>query len=71
MNGFELPNIMLKKHLGYIRQEKERIEKILEELNTLPSYQLRSDDAQALFMGWCKVKRELSYMLRSDYDADK
>uniref|UniRef100_UPI0035699A5F hypothetical protein n=1 Tax=Bacteroides fragilis TaxID=817 RepID=UPI0035699A5F len=70
MNGFELPNIVLKRHLDYIRQEKKQIEKIIEDLNALPSYQLRSDDAQSLLMGWCKIKRELNYMLKSDYDAE-
>lgn len=70
MNGFELPENILKKQLDHIRKERKQVDLIIGELQNLPSYQLRSEDAQYLLAGWGKIKRELAYMLRYNYDAD-
>jgi DNA integrity scanning protein DisA with diadenylate cyclase activity len=70
MNGFELSEDTLKVQLDYIRQEKKEVEEIIEKLQALPSYQLKSDDAQSILMGWSRIRRELNYMLRRDYDAE-
>ena len=70
MNDFELPKEILNDNLNFIREELERIEKQLKELESLKCYVVASDDAQTLIMGYMRLKTQLNSLLRHDFDAE-
>lgn len=69
MNGYELEKEILDKNLDFVRVEIERIRQIRDQLKADAG--ARSDDAYRLLNAYCNVINELSYLLRSNYDAEK